>query len=257
MSIIKYIINIYSNNPKSFWLAATLGLFCVLMKIYYPKFRGFKGEFWVKLELKKLSNKNYVVLNNIMIKDEYGTHQIDHIVLSNHGIFVIEMKNYYGLITGREYDSKWCQHLGKTKHYFMNPIYQNYGHIKTLSKLLNIDERYFVSIICFSNQAKIKVNIKNVVIQLDYLVDKILEFKEITLAKDIIDINNIIKINNITDREIRKKHIKGIHHKIENNNKLVNNMTCPRCGGTLVTREGKYGKFIGCSNYPKCYYKKK
>lgn len=151
MSIIKYIINIYSNNPKSFWLAATLGLFCVLMKIYYPKFRGFMGEFWVKLELKKLSNKNYVVLNDIMIKDEYGTHQIDHIVLSNHGIFVIEMKNYYGLITGREYDSKWCQHLGKTKHYFMNPIYQNYGHIKTLSKLLNIDERYFISIICFSN----------------------------------------------------------------------------------------------------------
>lgn len=45
MSIIKYIINIYSNNPKSFWLAATLGLFCVLMKIYYPKFRGFMGSF--------------------------------------------------------------------------------------------------------------------------------------------------------------------------------------------------------------------
>lgn len=57
MSIIKYIINIYSNNPKSFWLAATLGLFCVLMKIYYPKFRGFMGEFWVKLELKNYLTK--------------------------------------------------------------------------------------------------------------------------------------------------------------------------------------------------------
>jgi DNA topoisomerase-1 len=28
--------------------------------------------------------------------------------------------------------------------------------------------------------------------------------------------------------------------------------TCPRCGGDVVIREGKYGKFMGCSNYPKC-----
>jgi restriction system protein len=27
---------------------------------------------------------------------------------------------------------------------------------------------------------------------------------------------------------------------------------CPECGGTLIEREGKFGKFFGCSNYPKC-----
>ena len=32
---------------------------------------------------------------------------------------------------------------------------------------------------------------------------------------------------------------------------------CPRCGGTLVKRSGKYGTFMGCSNYPKCRYIKK
>ena len=31
---------------------------------------------------------------------------------------------------------------------------------------------------------------------------------------------------------------------------------CPKCGGMLVERESKYGKFIGCSNYPKCKYTK-
>ncbi|HID34335.1 MAG TPA: type I DNA topoisomerase [Anaerolineae bacterium] len=30
--------------------------------------------------------------------------------------------------------------------------------------------------------------------------------------------------------------------------------TCPECGGELVIREGRYGKFIGCSNYPTCKY---
>ena len=32
---------------------------------------------------------------------------------------------------------------------------------------------------------------------------------------------------------------------------------CPKCGGVLVERESKYGKFIGCSNYPKCKYTQK
>ena len=32
---------------------------------------------------------------------------------------------------------------------------------------------------------------------------------------------------------------------------------CPECGGDLVIRTGKYGKFVSCSNYPQCKYIKK
>ncbi|MCX7706208.1 MAG: type I DNA topoisomerase [bacterium] len=32
---------------------------------------------------------------------------------------------------------------------------------------------------------------------------------------------------------------------------------CPECGHTLVVRKSKYGKFIGCSNFPKCRYTEK
>ncbi len=31
---------------------------------------------------------------------------------------------------------------------------------------------------------------------------------------------------------------------------------CPRCGGNLVERTGKFGIFYGCSNFPKCKYTK-
>jgi len=31
---------------------------------------------------------------------------------------------------------------------------------------------------------------------------------------------------------------------------------CPECGGELVLKEGKFGKFIACSNYPKCKFTK-
>ena len=32
---------------------------------------------------------------------------------------------------------------------------------------------------------------------------------------------------------------------------------CPECGSELVIRNGRYGKFIACSNYPECKYIKK
>lgn len=31
---------------------------------------------------------------------------------------------------------------------------------------------------------------------------------------------------------------------------------CPRCGGFLLKRRGKYGEFFGCTNYPTCSYTK-
>ena len=32
---------------------------------------------------------------------------------------------------------------------------------------------------------------------------------------------------------------------------------CPKCGGQLIMRDGKYGTFIGCTNFPKCRYTQK
>jgi len=32
---------------------------------------------------------------------------------------------------------------------------------------------------------------------------------------------------------------------------------CEKCGGKLIKRNGKYGEFMGCSNYPKCTFSKK
>lgn len=255
-SFIEGFVKIYSNNPKLLLETIILIVLCVISKIYYPKFRGFMGEFWVKLELGKLPKDRYIILNNIMIKDEKGTHQIDHLVLSKFGIFVIEMKNYYGLIKGKEFDNKWCQYLGKNRSYFVNPIHQNYGHIKSLSNLLKLEDKYFISVICFSNQAKIDVK-SNIITQVDYLKGEILKYNEVLVDKDINELANIIIQNNIDDKTLRKQHIKNIRIKINNDKELEKNMICPKCGNKLVERNGKYGNFIGCSSYPKCRYIKK
>ena len=227
----------------------------ILVTFFYKKIRGFMGEFWVKQELKKLPKDKYIILNDIMIKSSKGTHQIDHIIISKYGIFVVEMKNYYGLITGEEHQNKWTQHLGKNKYYFNNPIHQNYGHIKALEELLNLSEDKFISIICISNQTKLKVKAKNVT-QLDFVNDLIKSYNNEIIIEDLSKIKNKVEQNNITDKEIKKSHIKNIKNTVKENNDKEKNMICPKCGGKLVERNGKYGNFIGCSNFPNCKYTK-
>lgn len=225
----------------------------ILISIFYKQFRGFMGEFWVKMELNKLPKDKYIILNDIMIKLKNGTHQIDHIVISKYGIFVIEMKNFYGLITGSEFSSKWVQHLGKNKYYFNNPIHQNYGHIKALEEILDLDENTFISVICISNQATVKVNAKNVT-QVDFIDNLIKSYNKEILSANLNEIRDKIEENNIIDRKIRREHVKNIKSNVKRIEKDENDMICPKCGGKLIERTGKYGKFIGCSNYPKCRF---
>lgn len=233
-----------------FWILFVLG---ILSNIYYKKFRGFMGEFWVKTELNKLPKDKYIVLSNIMIKSSKGSHQIDHIVISKYGLFVIEMKNYFGLITGDEYKDKWTQHLGKSKYYFNNPIHQNYGHVKALEALLQISNDKFIPVICISNQAKVNVKAKNVT-QLYLLNSLIQSYTTEILDGNLDDIKNKIEFNNISDKNSRNEHVKNIKTTIKETEEKIQNNICPKCGGKLVERNGKYGKFIGCSNYPNCKY---
>lgn len=196
-----------------YFASVLLFIFYFILKKNYSKIRGYYGEMWVKKDLNKLSKDNYIVLNDILIKDDRGTHQIDHIVISNKGIFVIEMKNYYGLIVGDKYKEKWTQYLGHYRTEFYNPLRQNYGHIKALSKLLNLDDKLFISIVCFSNNAKLSIKHNEEIVNFRELIKKIKNYDEKNLDIDMHKCNNIILLNNISNKKIRKKHIKKIKEK--------------------------------------------
>lgn len=237
--------------------AIILFIICIILKINYSKLRGYYGEYWVKKELKKLNKEDYKIINNLMVERDGKTVQIDHIILSKYGIFVIETKNYYGLIIGNKYKEKWIQYLGKNKYFFHNPIYQNFGHIKCLSQKYGIEQNKFISIICFSNQTKLKIsNIEKEVIKLDYLIKTVKSYDKILLDDNIEFLFQNILNDNINDKKIRKEHIKKINNNITNKKNLSNKMICPKCGKNLLKRNGNYGSFIGCENYPKCNYTK-
>ncbi|MBR1856498.1 MAG: topoisomerase DNA-binding C4 zinc finger domain-containing protein [Oribacterium sp.] len=61
---------------------------------------------------------------------------------------------------------------------------------------------------------------------------------------------------NIDSKETRKEHVSNIHEKTMSEHRSIQQGICPECGGSLVKRNGKYGVFYGCSNYPNCKYTK-
>ncbi|MCI8589749.1 MAG: NERD domain-containing protein [Clostridiales bacterium] len=223
-----------------------------------PKIRGNLGETKVNKILSKLPEDIYKTVNNVMVKSKNGTTQIDHIVVSVYGIFVIETKNYSGWISGSEYSEYWTQSMNKnSKETFYNPIRQNYGHIKALEKLLSIPMSSFISIIVFTDEhAVLKINTKKaIVIQCNELYQTIRAHTNRLLTyKETLEIVPILQNANIIDTEQRKKHTQKIQERKHSKTNYSDAKICPRCSGKLVQKAGKYGMFLGCSQFPKCRY---
>ena len=92
---------------KNSWYLWALIIFFSILNAFQPKIKGYLGEKAVSNRLSKLDQSKYKVINNLMLQVGNKTTQIDHIVVSNYGIFVIETKNYMGWIIGNEYD-EYC-----------------------------------------------------------------------------------------------------------------------------------------------------
>ncbi|MGO2997400.1 MAG: NERD domain-containing protein [Moraxellaceae bacterium] len=122
-------------------------------------FKGFLGETVINVAMwLKLEKDVYHRLNNITLPlANGGSTQIDHVIVSVYGIFVIETKNYKGWIYGKETQKQWTQAFPNgSKFKFQNPLRQNYLHIKTLADLLGLELSYFHSMIAFIGECELK-----------------------------------------------------------------------------------------------------
>lgn len=241
---------------KWIWICFALLILEEAIRRIKPKIKGVSGEAMVSAILSRLPKEQYMVLHNVMLRTDRGTSQVDHIVVSVYGIFVIEVKNYTGWITGSENSSQWTQTIYKTKNRFMNPIHQNYGHVKAIEALIQDPSVPVYPIVAFAGDAKLKVSVQNArVVKFEALKDTIRSLSAVQImgADRMKELTSMLQESNIDSGENRKIHVAEIKHTKE----LIQSEMCPRCGGQLVERNGKYGKFIGCSNYPKCKYTQK
>jgi restriction system protein len=99
---------------------------------------------WMRLDL-----NTYRRVHNLIVPSIDGTTQIDHVIVSVYGIFVIETKNMEGWIFGSPHQKTWTQSLFGKKFQFQNPLRQNYRHTRCLAEFLGLDHDLLRSVVFF------------------------------------------------------------------------------------------------------------
>jgi len=222
-----------------------------------PWGKGIIGEFLVNTATKlKLNKDDYHLIKNITLPTEDGTTQIDHIIVSEYGIFVVETKNMKGWIFGNEKQKYWTQKIYKHTNKFQNPLHQNYKHIKTIEDALNISHDKIFSLIVFIGESTFKTkmpeNVKQGISYINYIKSK---KNKILSKKEVIEIIDSIESGRLSRSfKTNHDHVKHVKNIIEEKKNI-----CLKCGSKLVLRTAKKGanagnQFYGCSNYPKCRY---
>lgn len=236
-----------------------------------PVQKGKRGEQRVHDILMQLPDE-YFILDDVVLPTNRGTTQIDHIVVSKYGLFAIETKNYRGEIYGDDERQKWTQiivtevtyakkwyktYTYVTKNHFYNPVKQAVGHMYRIKEHLSDWSNLKVfPIVVFTGNATLKsIQTRNHVIYDTDLLATILSYKAVYLPDD--DVRNIADylarkdVSQFVDDKEHVRNVKSVQRSVEHKIDLG---ICPKCGGTLVQRHGKYGNFIGCSNYPNCRF---
>lgn len=228
-------------------------IFILSVFLSTPKGKGIIGENSVKWKIGKTKENEKYIFNNYILKFGEKSIQIDHIIISKKGVIVIETKNYAGRIYGNDNQQYWTQVLqyGKVKNQFYNPIKQNNTHCYYIRKLLG-KSIPIKSLVVFVKNNSEYIESENDVINLRQLKKYIKTLPDAISTDQINNIAQILKTH-IKERITSRQHVKYIRKTKKN----IENNICPRCGGILVLRQGKYGDFYGCSNYPKCKFIKK
>lgn len=211
-----------------------------------------------------LDPKVYFAINNVTIPThDGGTTQIDHVLVSQYGIFVIETKFMKGWIFGSQNQKYWTQCLPNRKFKFQNPLRQNYRHTKVLSEFLKIEHSNFYSVVMFWGDSTFKTPMPENVLDKGYSA-YIQSKTDILFTQE--QVEQMIKA--IQDGALPRswtthfEHVNYIHQRHSSSVPEPSCSTpipqpCPQCDGTLVTKLAQRGrragkKFLGCSNFPKC-----
>jgi Nuclease-related domain len=119
---------------------------------------------------------DYHLMNHITLRLRDGTTQIDHILVSRFGVFVIETKDYKGWIFANDKQTNWTQVLFKQKFEFQNPIFQNLRHIRAVQALLDFPPPENIkSIVVFTGEAEFKTEVPHGVFSLSGFIDHVHE----------------------------------------------------------------------------------
>ena len=176
-----------------------------------------RGEALVSRVLRtNFGSPDYHLMNHVTLQLKDGTTQIDHVLVSRFGVFVIETKDYKGWIFANPKQAQWTQVLFKRKFAFQNPIFQNIRHVRAVQDLVDFLPPTLVkSIVVFTGEAEFKTEVPLGVFNLSQLVDHLKQQNE-----EVISLNRVqfcvgrletarLAISTKTDVE----HVESLHRR--------------------------------------------
>ena len=177
-----------------------------------------QGEALVARALKaNFQSPDYHLLNHITLRIKGGTTQIDHILVSRFGVFVIETKAYKGWIFASSKHAKWTQVLFGAKFKFPNPIAQNKLHTRTVEELLDfLTPTAIKSVVVFAGQGEFKTakpdgvfSVSELVVHVRECTDEILSINRVQFCVGRLETARL-EITGQTDLEhvnyLRRRH---------------------------------------------------
>lgn len=246
---------------STLWWLLPLFMLAALVKSAW--FKGVVGEAMVNLAARLFLDKNdYHLIKNVTIPTEDGTTQIDHIIVSRFGVFVVESKNMKGWIFGGEHQKTWTQQIYKSKHKFQNPLHQNYKHTKTLETALGLAHEKMISVVVFVGDSAFKTEMPANVTYGGGYIRFIKSHTQPLLTES--EVQQVIA--QIAEGRLKPsikthvqhaRHVKEIVAAKQAPAQSCATKPCPKCGSDMVLRTSKKGpqagnQFWGCSAFPKC-----
>jgi restriction system protein len=238
-----------------FWYFVPILLLLGLLKSRW--FKGLVGEAMVNIAIWLFLNKQeYHPIKNVTLPTEEGTTQIDHIIVSKYGVFVVETKNMKGWIFGDRKQKTWTQKIYKHTSTFQNPLHQNYKHTKTLESLLDLNSNQIHSVIVFVGDCTFKTEMPDNVTYAGGFIRFVKSKRDVVFSA--IEVEKIIvgiESNRLTaSLKTHHNHVKHVKSIVKDKQTIK---SCPICGHAMVLRESKQGtqvgkKFWGCSKFPHC-----
>ncbi len=212
--------------------------------------RGKKGEDIVKKNLGKIKEYHRVI-NDITFVNEKSemTHQIDHILIHPHGVFVIETKNYYGTIISNTHDSFWIKEVKGKQERISDPLRQNKSHVTMVKRALSNEYDVIPVVVFIKNNAPYMgdenvINLKDLLLFINSY-----PYKTLITTQEIDSIYK--KLKSSSTKVSKKEHLENIGYlkqiRKENQNEImyaVESGICPRCDHKMIHSGYEYR----CSN---------
>lgn len=215
--------------------------------------KGRLGELETHSELLYLSRRPEYgePFDDLLLPAPDGSTQIDHVLVSVYGIFVIETKKRSGWIFGDARSREWTQVNYGRKYRFRNPIHQNFKHVVAVRDYLGVGQHNIHSIVVFSGDYEFKTDLPANVVDIEDLIPFIRAFEQPVLSEEQAGL-----FQHMLETALHDPQVTDLNHR-DTLRRAKSDPRCPRCGRKMLIRTAKKGpiaggQFWGCSGFPAC-----